>query len=222
MAPGQGAARLARADAGFGTDAAFVQGFQPGREVKAFHPAAKNRSLVIGFLHHVGHAAVRTGQHAFQMTHGRFMPAQFQAFLALEQFAHQMNPTADLLPADLGFPLEGREGLGHKGRQGGRDLQAGSAAPGGVAHLAAEIGNGGQVFVRFRGQADHKVKLDQPPAVFQQFLGVQQQSLFADALVDDVAQALAARFRSQGAAGAPQIGHAFDDLVVDGAHAQRR
>ena len=58
--------------------------------------------------------------------------------------------------------------------------------------------------------------------MFQQFLGVQQQSLFADALVDDVAQALAARFRSQGAAGAPQIGHAFDDLVVDGAHAQRR
>ena len=58
--------------------------------------------------------------------------------------------------------------------------------------------------------------------MFQQFLHVQQQAFFAYALVDDVAQALAAGLWGQSAACAAQLGHAFHDGVVDGAHPQRR
>ena len=51
---------------------------------------------------------------------------------------------------------------------------------------------------------------------------MQQHLFLGDALVDDVTQALAARFGGQGTARAAQVGHALHDLVVDGAHTQRR
>ena len=222
MSPGQGAARLAFPRTFLRAQAAFFQRFQPGSKRKMLHPAGEDGTLAVGLFHHIGHAAVGAGQNAFKMAHGGFVPAQFKEFHSLELLSHKMDPPLDFFLADLGHPLKGRKGFGHKGRKGRRDLQARAAAPGGVTNLEARFGNGGQVFVRFGRQADHEIELHLTPAVLKQLLGMQQQVFFSDALVDDVAQALAASLWGQRAAGAAQIGHALDDFVVNGAHPQRR
>ena len=154
------------------------------------------------------------------MAHGRLMPAQFEEFLSLELVPYQMYAPLDFLLAYLGNPLKGRKGLGHEGRKSCRNLKPRAAAPGRIAHFEAGFGDGGKVVVGFCGQADHKVELYLPPAVLKQFLGVQQQFFFGYALVDDITQALAACLRSEGAAGAAQVGHPFDDFIINGADAQ--
>ena len=58
--------------------------------------------------------------------------------------------------------------------------------------------------------------------MFKQLADMQHQPLFGDALVDDVAQALAARFRGKGRPGAPDARQTAHDVVVDGTHAQGR
>lgn len=56
--------------------------------------------------------------------------------------------------------------------------------------------------------------------MLKQFLGVQQQAFFSNAFVDDIAQALAASLWRKGNACAAQVGHALDDFVINGTHAQ--
>ena len=133
-----------------------------------------------------------------------------------------MDAPQHLRLADLRFPLEGGVRFGHKGRNRSRNLQAAHARTRRVAHLAAQIHNGREVFICFRGQADHKVEFDLLPAVFEQFLGVQDNFVFRNAFIDNIAQALAARLRRQSHAGAAQGRKAGHDVVINGAHAQGR
>ena len=222
MFPGQVFVHAAGPGEFVGGQTAFFQSFQPGGQIETFDPAGEDAALAVDLFHHIGQAAVSAGKDAFQMAHGRFVPAQLEELLALEFVAHHLHTALDLFLADLFHPLEGREGLGHEGRERRRDLQARIALARGVAHLAAKVGDGLEVLVGLGGQADHEIEFDLTPAVFQQLLHMQQHLFLGDALVDDVTQALAARFGGQGTARAAQVGHALHDLVVDGAHAQRR
>ena len=148
------------------------------------------------------------------------MPAQLELLLAFETLAHKTHAALNFFAADLSFPLEGSEGLGHKGRERGCNLQTRASASCGVTHGKTEIGNGGKIFISFCGQPDHEVEFDLPPAVFQQFLGMEDNVLMADALVDDIAKPLTACFRGESAARAAQFSHCGHNFIVNGAHAQ--
>ena len=54
VVPGHGAARHSFGYALGGAQAAFVQGFKPGGEIEAFHPARENGAFAIGLFHHIG------------------------------------------------------------------------------------------------------------------------------------------------------------------------
>ena len=113
-------------------------------------------------------------------------------------------------------------GFGHERRDGRRHLQTGHPPPGGVTGLAAQVHDGFNIFLRFTGQADHEIQLHLLPAVLEQLADMQHQPFFGDALVDDVAQALAARFGRKRSSGTPDARQTAHDVVVDGAHAQGR
>lgn len=69
---------------------------------------------------------------------------------------------------------------------------------------------------------DHEIQFHLLPAVLEQLADMQHQPFFGDALVDDVAQALAARFGRKRGSGTPDARQTAHDVVVDGAHAQGR
>ena len=140
MFPGQVFVHAAGPGEFIGGQAAFFQGFQPGGQIETFDPAGEDAALAVDLFHHIGQTAVSAGKDAFQMAHGRFVPAQLEELLALEFVAHHLHTALDLFLADLFHPLEGREGLGHEGRERRRDLQARIALARGVAHLAAKVG----------------------------------------------------------------------------------
>ena len=108
----------------------------------------------------------------------------------------------DFFDWQLAEPLEGRVRLGHEARYGDSDLAVVLAShfTVEVEDLIGQVGNAGQVFVRFRRQAHHKVELDRRPAVLESVFTSCQQIFFGNALVDDVAQALGSCFRREGQA----------------------
>ena len=62
------------------------------------------------------------GKGSSSSKHGGFVPAQLEEFLPLELRPHQIDAALDFILPDLRHPLEGREGLGHKGRKRSRHL----------------------------------------------------------------------------------------------------
>ena len=124
------------------------------------------------------------------MTHSRLMPAQTETLFAFEQIAHNVDTTCDFFLTDLLGPLKGGKGFGNKGREGGCDLKPGIARTCRITHFTAQVHNGLQIFIGFCWQPDHEVEFDHAPAVLKELLGMQKNILFADALIDDIAQSL--------------------------------
>ena len=112
------------------------------------------------------------------------------------------HPPLVLLPADLGLPLEGGEGLGHEPGGGHGQAQApvfvGGVLPPGVDGVAGDLGDAQHVLVGLRGQAQHEVELHGVPAAGEggpQALG---ERLLGDIFVDGVPQPLGAGLGGEG------------------------
>ena len=122
--------------------------------------------------------------------------------LLLAQYIHRV----------LRLPLEGREGLGHKGRS--RDRHARGLALGtirgavkGIEHLFAEQRDLSYVVHRFGRQTDHEIELDGGIPALKRDAASVHQLVLKDVFIDRVAQALTARLGSKGQAA---LAHGFD------------
>ena len=222
MVPGQGRVRVARAKPLRRIEAGGLKDAQPRGEVEAVHPGAKKRALAVGGFDKRRELPAGAGEYALEKAHFRLVPAQRQPLVRGKKRTQPPHPLADGLHPDLRFPLERRVGLGHEGRDGGRDLQPFRAGRGRGQHLFRQVENAFHVLVGFRGQADHEIELHLLPAVGEQPCRVFEDVLFADALVDDVAQTLGRGFRSHGRPGAADAGHHRKDGIGQRAGAQRR
>ena len=220
MRPGKHLIDGASLDTLLRVKAMFFQGLKPGLKGKMLHPAGEDGAFAVGTFDDAGHISSGSGQNALKMADPWFVPAQGQAAYLLEFSENNVYAPVDFIQIDLVFPLEGRIRLGHKGRDGCRHAELGTAASACLAHLAAKIHYGQQVFRRFRRQPYHEIQLDLAPAVLNELLDMGDKLLFGDALVDNVAQPLGSCFRCQGDACAPYLGHALHDAVVNGSHAQ--
>ena len=126
------------------------------------------------------------------------MILEFHA-LDFGQFAlEQLLAARDLLAFELRRPLEGREVLRHEHRGAHRDAQARGTLLLGKREIAGanqrgQAGDAKYVFVRLRGQADHKIEFDRRPALLEGVRHGAYQIFFGDAFVDDVPQALRPR-----------------------------
>ena len=130
----------------------------------------------------------------------------------------------ELLDGQLAEPLERRVRLRHEAGDGDRDLAAALALDLGVEvdDLLGELGNADDILVRLRRQAHHEVELDLLPALTEGSAAGLHEVLFRHALVDDVAQALRARFRREGQARLPHLLHLVGEVDGEAVDAQGR
>ena len=123
------------------------------------------------------------------------------------------GPAQQLLaPLELGradaVPLKGGVGLGREVAD--REIQLQPAQiPAALLQRAAGVGDAEHVVVALAGQADHEIELDLAIAGLHRRADAAQQFLVAEALVDDVAQALGAGF---GGEGEPRLAGTAEDM----------
>lgn len=163
------------------------------------------------------------GQNAFEETHFRLMPAQFQAFFGPESVSQVLDALAHLFQRDLRFPLEGRVGFGHERRDGRRHLQTGHPPPGGVTGLAAQVHDGFNIFLRFSGAGrimKYSFTCCQPCSNSLRTCSISPSSV-TPLLMMSRRRWLPASGASV-ASGTPDARQTAHDVVVDGAHAQGR
>ena len=146
-------------------------------------------------------APVAPGKHPLQPGLGRRVPLGLDVFLA-QPVLDAVEPAAALLQILLALPLKRGVRLGDEA--GEADVEPRAAAPGGGGqNLPGQGRDGLPVGQGLPGQADHEVELEELPAGGEGPMGRIHDGRLGEVLVDDLAQALAARLRSQGQPGAP-------------------
>ena len=160
--------------------------------------------MLPGPLQYVGQTAISTGENSLQIAGLDIMPVVGNGAVPPEGIPQQVYPALILLPGDLGLPLEGGVGLGHKprGRHGDPHTPGpiGGTLPPGEIDLAGQVGNAKNVLVRLSGQSQHEVQLDAVPSPGKGGADGLHQVLLPQVFVDGVPQALRTRLRRKGQA----------------------
>ena len=229
MLPGQACLKITATGPVLGFHATFVQSLQPGRKAEPFNPTAENTAFAVGFFHHISKTAIPARKNAFQVAHGGLMPAQTDVLVPAHRVAQIKNALFHGVHGNLGFPLERRMRFGYEGRHRRGYGQTRAVPPAlfilpaaAIAHLDTQIHNGVQIVPCFRGQTEHEIEFNLLPAVSGQLTHMVDKRFFRDALVDDIAQALTARFRCKRRARAADARHARHDFTIHRSHPQGR
>ena len=110
-------------------------------------------------------------------------------------------------------PLEG--GVGFRGEIADRQVELEAAD---IAHLETQplhrVGDAVHIVIGLTRQADHEIELDLSPAITHRRLDALAELLIRQTLVDDVAQALGARFRRKGESALTGAAQDVGDVVV--------
>jgi len=159
---------------------------------------------------------VPPGEEAFESAHPGVVPLDLDLAVA-ESGLEEFLPEGGFLGTDLPLPLKGRMGFGDE--VGETD---GYLSPF-LSRTEDLVGQGGdslQIPFFFPRKADHEVEFHRPPAGGEDLCRGCQEVRFSVPLVDDVAETLSPRFRSQGEACLPDPTDGLDEIPAQGFHPQ--